>query len=218
MVFKRRDQATIWQKAREAIYPRKGWRRGIDYYSHRIKRIPDTPHKIALGFAAGLFASFTPFFGLHLVLGAVFAWIVRGNILAGIVATFTVNPITLPFIAGISLWTGRKIFGIGSDSHSSVGLVEAFADGFVGMWQVVGSWVGLGKAPWGKLAVFWQELLFPYLIGGILPGLLFAAISYYLTAPLIAAYQKRRRAKFLERARQKLHDKQRAADLAISQH
>ena len=218
MVFKRRDQATIWQKVREAIYPRKGWRRGIDYYSHRIKRIPDTPHKIALGFAAGLFASFTPFFGLHLVLGALFAWIVRGNILAGIVATFTVNPITLPLIAGVSLWTGRNIFGLGTNSHTPGALVQAFVDGFVGMWQVVGSWAGWGHAPWSKLAVFWNELLFPYFIGGILPGLVFAAISYYLTAPLIVAYQKRRRAKFLERARQKLHEKQRAADLAISQH
>ncbi len=218
MVFKRRAQPSIWQRAREALYPRKGWRRGIYYYSHRIKRIPDTPHKIALGFAAGLFASFTPIFGLHLVLGGLFAWLVRGNILAGIVATFTVNPVTLPFIAAISLWTGREVFGLGSDSHTSVKLVGAFADGFVGMWQVVGSWVGLGDAPWGKLAVFWNELVFPYLIGGIIPGLLFSAMSYYLTAPVIAAYQKRRRAKFLERARQKLHEKQRAADLAAAPH
>ena len=30
---------------------------------HRVRRLPDTPHRIALGFACGVFVSFTPFFG-----------------------------------------------------------------------------------------------------------------------------------------------------------
>lgn len=218
MVFKRRDQPSIWTRAREAIYPRKGWRRGIDYYSHRIKRIPDTPHKIAIGIAAGLFASFNPFFGLHLVLGGLFAWFVRGNILAGIVATFVVNPFTLPFIAAMSLWTGRVVFGLGSDNPQSIGLIEAFIDGFIGMWQVVGSWFGLGEAPWDKLAIFWQQLLFPYLIGGILPGIIIAGLAYYLSKPLIGAYQKRRRARMHEKASQRLNEKHRKADLAVAPH
>lgn len=214
MVFKRREKPLFWQWARESIYPRKGWRRGIDYYSHRIKRIPDTPHKIAIGISAGLLASFTPFYGLHLVLGGLFAWFVRGNILAGIAATFIVNPVTLPFIAAVSLWTGRTVFGLGSDNPQSIGLVEAFGDGFVGSWQVVGSWFGFGEAPWAKISVFWHQLMFPYLVGGILPGILCSLGCYYLTKPLIAAYQKRRRARFIEKARQRLHDKQRQADLA----
>ncbi len=213
MVFKRRDQPTIWQRAREAIYPRKGWRRGIDYYSHRIKRIPDTPHKIAIGIAAGIYTTFTPFFGLHFLIGGLLAWIVRGNIFAGLIATFFLNPITTPFIAGLSFWVGRTIFGLGAAPDVRNKLHNAFFDGFVGMWQVVGSWFGFGPAPWGKLAAFWNELLVPYLIGGILPGLVFAGLSYYLSKPLIAAYQKRRRAKFIERARQRIHEKQRQADL-----
>ena len=192
MVFKRRDQPSIWQKVREAIYPRKGWRRGIDYYSHRIKRIADTPHNIALGFAAGVFTSFTPFFGLHLVIGGVLAWVLRANILAGIIGTFVINPVSGPFIAGLSFWTGRTLFGLGGGGGQKIRLHEAFFDGFVGMWQVVASWVGLGDAPWQKLSVFWNELMLPYVVGGVISGFIFAAASYYVGAPIIAAYQKRR--------------------------
>jgi uncharacterized protein len=214
MVFKRREQASIWQRTREALYPRKGWRRGIDYYSHRIKRIPDTPHKIAIGFAAGIFVSFTPFFGLHLFLGATLAWLVRGNIVAGIIATFFINPFTLPFVAGASLGIGRAVFGLGANHGEYKKLHEAVWDGFSGMWQVVGSWFGIGEAPWDKLYVFWNELLLPYMVGGLIPGLLVASLSYYLLRPLVAAYQHRRRVRLKEKARQRMQTKQSGADLA----
>ena len=38
-------------RIREAVLPRRGWRRGIEYLGHRVRRLPDTPHRIALGFA-----------------------------------------------------------------------------------------------------------------------------------------------------------------------
>lgn len=199
---------------REAVWPRKGWHRGIGYYSHRIKRIPDTPQKIARGIAAGIFISFTPFLGLHLVLGIAAAWAMRGNILAGILATFFVNPVTLPFIAGTSFWTGRAVFGLGNGAADYRDLGRAFFDGFVGMWQVVGSWFGFGEAPWDKLLIFWTELLLPYAVGCIIPGVVFATGFYYLTIYAVSAYQRRRRARLHERARQRLNDKQRRVDLA----
>ena len=70
MVFKRRDKPPLLSRLREAVLPRRGWRRGIEYLGHRVRRLPDTPHRIALGFACGVFVSFTPFFGLHFVLAA----------------------------------------------------------------------------------------------------------------------------------------------------
>jgi uncharacterized protein (DUF2062 family) len=36
-------------------------------------------------------------------------------------------------------------------------------------------------------------VFFPYLIGGILPGLITATIAYYIAVPLISAYQQRRK-------------------------
>lgn len=67
-MFKRRTPLSFWQWFKEGFYPRSGWRRVINYTSYRLKRLPDTPHRIALGFACGAFASFSPLFGLHFLL------------------------------------------------------------------------------------------------------------------------------------------------------
>ena len=46
---------------------------------------------------------------------------------------------------------------------------------------------------WSGLTIFWHEVFYPYLIGGILPGIICATIAYYLSVPLLRAYQKRRK-------------------------
>ena len=81
MIFKRRDKPPFRERLREALYPRKGFWRGMDYIRKRLHRLPDSPHRIALGFACGAFASFTPFFTMHILLAAGLAWVMRGNIL-----------------------------------------------------------------------------------------------------------------------------------------
>ena len=46
---------------------------------------------------------------------------------------------------------------------------------------------------WSGLEVFWHQVFYPYLIGGIVPGMICATIAYYLAVPLLRAYQKRRK-------------------------
>ena len=41
--------------------------------------------------------------------------------------------------------------------------------------------------------MFYDEVFFPYMIGGILPGIVAATVMYYVSLPVIAAYQNRRR-------------------------
>ena len=106
MVFKRRDKPPLRTRIFEALLPRRGWRRGIEYIAHRLRRLPDTPHRIALGFACGVFASFTPFFGIHLIGAIALAWLIRGNLIAAAIGQFVGNPFTLPFIAWISMALG----------------------------------------------------------------------------------------------------------------
>ena len=42
-------------------------------------------------------------------------------------------------------------------------------------------------------------MLWPYFVGGLLPGLVAAVASYYVTLPLIAAYQAARRKRLADR-------------------
>lgn len=88
LVFKRRDPKPFFRSLQEFVWPRGGWSRAIQYVNHRVRRLPDTPEKIARGIWAGVFTTFTPFYGLHFFVAMFFATIMRGNILASLMATF----------------------------------------------------------------------------------------------------------------------------------
>ncbi len=214
MVFKRRNKPPVLHRIRDALYPRKGWSRPFEYVGHRIKRLPDTPHKIALGFSCGVFVSFSPFFGLHFFLAAICAVMVRANVLASLLGTFFGNPLTFPFIATISLSFGRRLFGLRSSGHDFVRVKDAFSDAFAGLWQSTKSIFGFGPSAWDRLADFWSSVFLPYLVGGLAPGLICAIAAYTLSRPLIAAYQARRKSKLLARARERMLARQAKADAA----
>ena len=102
MIFKRREKPSLLYRIREFFAPRKGFWRGMDYIGKRMRRLPDSPHRIALGFACGAVASFTPFFGFHFFVAAGIAWVLRANIVASLFGTIVGNPLTFPFISGMS--------------------------------------------------------------------------------------------------------------------
>lgn len=204
MIFKRRDKASFWYRVREFFAPRKGIWRGVDYISKRMRRLPDSPHRIAMGFACGAFVSFSPFFGFHFFLAAGLAWLVRGNVLASLFGTIVGNPLTFPFISAVSLWVGRWITGQHDDGSSFEAITHAFAEGFNSIWGTIKSWFGYGPSMLDGFLVFLNDLFFPYLIGGLLPGLATALVSYFVLGPIVAAYQERRRKKLVDiQARQR---------------
>ena len=63
---------------------------------------------------------------------------------------------------------------------------------------------GYGDSEWYKVVRFVEDMIWPYLVGGLLPGLVAAVASYYLIRPLVAAYQMRRRGRMLARAHERL--------------
>lgn len=195
LVFKRREKRPLQQVMVESIYPRGGWRRAAYYIKHRLQRLPDPPHRIARGIAAGVFTTFSPFYGVHFIIAAFIAKFIRGNILAALLATFFGNPLTYIPIGVISLKTGHFILGTEFDPETNKSLLFKFTDAAVDLWTNFVALFTDAEADWANLKQFYDEVFFPYLIGGILPGLVFGIAAYYLTLPVITAYQKRRRAK-----------------------
>lgn len=193
MVFKRREKRTLWQIFKDLVWPKGGWTRAFHYVRHRVYRLPDSPEKIARGIMAGLFTTFTPLYGLHFFIAAGLAFIMRGNILASILATFFGNPLTYVPIAVIAMKTGYFLLDIEHGHRLDKSLVHKFFDaGEELMHNAMVMFTG-GTADWSRLTVFYHEVFFPYLVGGILPGLVLSIVGYYVTLPLIRAYQKRRR-------------------------
>ncbi|MGF1501569.1 MAG: DUF2062 domain-containing protein [Paracoccaceae bacterium] len=213
MVFGRRNKETFWDRTRNFLYPRKGFWRGVGYIKQRMKRLPDTPHRIALGFACGAFASFTPFFTLHFFVAAFFAWILRANMFAALAGTIVGNPFTITLIASSSLWLGRWILGQRANGSNIDAVWDAFGTAFDGLWATLKSWVGLGPAEPTGLLTFFHDLFLPYLVGGAVWGFLAGAGTYVLLWPLVAAYQAARQRRFDERAaaRRREADREQAA-------
>jgi len=206
LVFKRRD-ARSWARAVvEFFYPKGGWRRASSYIMHRLRRLPDSPERIARGIFAGVFVSFTPLFGFHFIAAATIAWLYRGNILASLLATFAGNPITFPLMATASLETGYWL--LGSEFRLPLSQVmPTFGDAAAQLWRNIISIVTGGTADWGRLVPFFQKVYLPYLVGALIPGVLVGLIFQYASLPLIRAYHRLRGKKLAERVarRQEAH-------------
>ena len=149
--------------------------------------------KVGRGLWTGVFASFTPFFGLHFIIALVLAKLMRGNMLASLLGTFFGNPLTLVPISFTALNTGYFILGGRPDNGMMHALPGLFSGASRDLWHNFTAMFGAGVAEWSRLAIFYKEVFLPYLVGGIIPGIIAGTMCYMLCVPLVRAYQNRRR-------------------------
>ncbi|MEX0318501.1 DUF2062 domain-containing protein [Ruegeria sp.] len=195
MVFKRRDRRSPVQIVWDFIYPRGGWTRAFHYVKHRVRRLPDSPERIARGIGVGVFASFTPFYGMHFVVAAVLARLFNGNLLSALSGTFFGNPLTYVPIGVVCLQTGHFLLGTEFDEDDTQGLMGKFGDALGDLKDNFIALFTARDADWHGLGVFYDDVFFPYLVGGIIPGIVAGVVCCYLSLPVTRTYQQRRRAK-----------------------
>lgn len=169
MLFKSRQSATLPQRLRLALWPRVSWSRSIRYVAKRMMRVKASPHKIAIGCAAGVFASITPLVGVQMVMAGAIALILRGSVVAAMLATFLGNPISWPLIWGATYAAGIAMIG-----HP--GAAEAAA-------------LIHGNDPI-------LPILMAMLVGSIPIGLISAAVSYGVVARAMTAAQAQQTTQF----------------------
>ncbi|MEW6118099.1 MAG: DUF2062 domain-containing protein [Nitrospirota bacterium] len=127
----------------------------------------DSPKKIAISFAAGIFIGMSPVLGLHTVLGIVAAWIFGLNKFVTIVGVYITNPWTIIPIYTFSTWVGARLLGI-TDIIPAVD------------WNNMSFTSLLGEI---------KPLLLPFIFGSTLIGAVSAAIGYVV---VYQAVMKRR--------------------------
>jgi len=195
LVFRRRDRRSPLRAIADFLWPRGGWTRAFHYVKHRVRRLPDSPERIARGIWAGVFTAFTPFYGIHFLIAAAIARLMNGNILASLSSTFFGNPLTYVPIGVASLQTGHWLLGAEFDGDVDNSLIAKFFAAGKDLKDNLFALVTDQEADWQGLELFYNEVFYPYMIGGLLPGIVAATICYFLSVPLIRAYQQRRRAK-----------------------
>ena len=72
-------------------------------------------------------------------------------------------------------------------------LFEQFGYAGTDLWDNLCAWLLGEPTNWSNLHIFYDKVFYPYMIGGILPGIVTGLVAYYLTVPLIRAYQNRRK-------------------------
>ncbi len=120
-MFQRRTRLALHEKGRELVWPSMGWPRVARYAWTRVKRIRATPHSIALGVAFGVFASFTPFKGLHIAISLFLAYLFGGNLISAALGTLVGNPATFPVI-----WVATYELGVIFIGPTTLGMDPVF--------------------------------------------------------------------------------------------
>lgn len=182
MVLGRRIRPSFGRRLLAWLWPKMPVRRVLSYYKRRVARLPGTPHSIAAGFAAGAAVSFTPFMGLHFLLGALLAWLLRGNLIASAVGTAVGNPWTFPLI-----WV--TIYEIGTLILPDAGT----------------------EVPWDSFSLTYltsniSEVLVPMMVGGLIVSTFVFPLVYFPILRMIETFRRlraeRRRRRAERRARE----------------
>ena len=152
----------------------------------QLKRLKGTPYSVAAGFACGVAISFTPFIGFHLILAAVTAWIIRGNVVSSAIGTLIGNPWTFPFIWITVLSTGRFFLG-DIDVVEHVNFIRTFESASRALFTL--DFASFGRDVW--------PIIFPMMVGCIPYYIISWIISFKLIKVTMEklAQKKARRAK-----------------------
>ncbi|MGN7610728.1 DUF2062 domain-containing protein [Magnetococcales bacterium HHB-1] len=148
-----------------------------DYFRYqmlRLVRIRANPHQIALGVAFGVYISFTPLLGFHLILATLLCLPFGASKVASWIGTIIGNPLTFPIFFWVDYHIGSWVMGREGDLDLS------FFSG--------------DKFNLDLLLENFSNLFWPILLGGgLFLGPLVAAICYYLTLSSVNLRRRRRR-------------------------
>jgi hypothetical protein len=130
------------------------------------------PREIALGFALGIFIGMSPYFLCHTVAALLLATAFGWNRVSAAVGVFITNPVTAPFLYGLTYQVGLRLAG----PAMAVPFPREFTvDTFLWLLQ---------SAP---------RLAWVMTIGGAVVGLPMAAGGYCLALWTVRRYRERRR-------------------------
>ena len=181
MLFRRRKTEPFSERVRVWLWPRRSFSRSLQYFSKRILRINATPHAVAAGVGAGVFASFFPL-GSHFVIAAIVSWLIAGNLVAGLLASAVGgNPLSVPFLWGASWETGKLILHRHLPAHGTPANLGSMME----------------HVSFGRL---WRPVLEPIVVGAVPLGIVFGLLFYVLTRWGMSAFRGQRRRRIEERS------------------
>ena len=147
-------------------------RRWLDQLLHTH----DTPRRTAAAFAVGVFFGFSPFLGLHIVLGLVVAFAFRLNRVAVLLGVCANLPWIMPAYYSVATLLGATLLGV----DVPPGLLKDFRE-------------SLADASWGEfrsLARSMTPLLWAYGLGSTIGAVGLSVVAYRACFAMIVAHRR----------------------------
>ena len=167
------------------------WRKVAAFLKLRVLHVDDSPYRIAMGVAVGLFIGWTPTVGIHMLLAIAVCFLLRANKFVAVAAVWANNPFTMLPIFYSNYLVGRTIvsFRTGAKSLNAAELKEIFE-----------RFNSLGNALIHfSSGQFWQDLMavlwkigIELWIGSVIIGILVAVAGYVVTYYLVLFYRLKR--------------------------
>ncbi|MCP4675061.1 MAG: DUF2062 domain-containing protein [Deltaproteobacteria bacterium] len=151
-----------------------------------VLRQKDTPHRIALGMAMGIFVGLLPIMGVQMAVVAMLALPFRGNLKAAIAGVWISNPITF-----IPMYWGYYQFGLLFSSTKEIewerfqGIISEAAE-----W----SWMSVSQSM-NRVVDIGVDILIPMWIGSTILAVVFGILTYFVAFRFVVKYRALRAAK-----------------------
>ncbi|MBN1765264.1 MAG: DUF2062 domain-containing protein [Sedimentisphaerales bacterium] len=155
---------------------------------YRILHADDTPHKLALGLALGVFIGWTPTIGLQMLLVVLLAALLRANTRVGVPIVWISNPLTIVPIYWLNYQVGAKLLGLfGDRPEIHMDTLQSLLSGLRSIGYNI-----FTMEFWRNLFGFFLQCLNLSLdiwVGSILIGLFLAGITYVVSNRFIIWYR-----------------------------
>src|SRR5580765_8347668 len=136
----------------------------------------DTPTRTALAYSVGVFFGFSPFLGLHTILGLVIAFAFNLNRVAVLLGVYSNLPWILPAYYTLATMLGATVLGV----DVPPGLLKDFRE-------------ALTDASWGEfrsLAKTLTPLMWAYALGSLIGAVTLAGVAYRASLTMIVARRR----------------------------
>ena len=144
----------------------------------RLLHIADTPERTAVAFALGVFFGFSPFLGLHTLLGILFAFLLNLNRVSVLLGVYS----NLPWFLGpyyvVTTMLGAQIIGHRLPPGFGIQIRSLFELSL------------LQGEFWHRLNVVLGPFGLSYVVGSTIGAVLLSAASYHLALAFIASRRR----------------------------
>jgi uncharacterized protein (DUF2062 family) len=147
-------------------------RRWLDQLLHTH----DTPRRTAAAFATGVFFGFSPFLGLHTVLGLVAAFAFGLNRVAVLLGIYSNLPWIMPAYYTLATVLGAALLGVNVPPDLLKALRESLTD-----------------ASWGELSTLGRSLtplLWAFAVGSTIGAVALAVVAYRASLAMIVTHRR----------------------------